>query len=267
MQTLLHWATTGKLILIVGEPGIGKTRLVQELIAARGAKQRPALVLQGSAHELEQGLPYQPLIEALRGLWSLPEWPLIHAQLDLAPIWLSELARLMPELQVEPAQPQSAVFSADQARLWEALHQFLLTLARQYSVMVFLDDLHWADDSTLAWLGYMARLASLCGRGAGAYSRAASRPRRGLDRAPLDGGQCACARRAVRVSRGTIRSERCSLGGGDAFYEQALVVESDEEQRTALFLALGEACLNNGDFVEHPMRFVRQSRWRKRTAI
>jgi len=136
--------------LIEGEPGLGKTRLAEEFIRASNA-----IALAGTARELEQALPYHPLIEALRGLLTRTDWPALRAGLEAALplVWLTEAARLLPEL-----HPASASAPAtDESRLWEGVHQFLLALARQHPVIIFLDDLHWADSSTLALLGYLIR--------------------------------------------------------------------------------------------------------------
>jgi tetratricopeptide (TPR) repeat protein len=153
MQTLRDLATRSvrPLILIEGEPGIGKTRLADEFI-----RESKILPLVSAARELEQSLPYQPIIEALRGLAARPDWPALRAALQgsLAAVWLNEVARLLPEL---APLPQTAPASADESRLWEGLNQFLLALACQRPVILFLDDLHWADASTLSLLGYLAR--------------------------------------------------------------------------------------------------------------
>lgn len=153
-------SAAGHLTLIEGEPGLGKTRLAEEFIRISAA-----LTLTGAARELEQALPYRPLIEALRGLTTRADWPALRAGLEasLPPVWLAETARLLPELHPAPANAPST----DESRLWEGVRQFLLALARQHPVIVFLDDLHWADASTLALLGYLTRQA---GAGAGADS-------------------------------------------------------------------------------------------------
>ncbi len=147
-QTAMH-----QLAFIEGAPGIGKTRLVQEYIAARPA----ALVLRGTAHELEQGLPYQPLIEALRGLTVRPEWVRFRSALELEPVWQEEIARLIPELQTAGPRRDDSRAVGVESQMWEALYRFLRDLARQQPVILFLDDLHWADASTLGWLGYLLR--------------------------------------------------------------------------------------------------------------
>ena len=142
-----------QLVLVEGEPGIGKSRLVDEFMRGAGS-----LALTGAAHEMEQGLPYQPLIEALRCLLSHPVWPALHAvlQAQLPPVWLSEVARLLPELQPGVAPVGS---SPDEPRLWEAVHQFLSTISRQHAMTFFIDDLQWADASTLSLLTYVTRRA------------------------------------------------------------------------------------------------------------
>jgi DNA-binding SARP family transcriptional activator/predicted ATPase len=143
-----------KLVLVEGEPGIGKSRLVDEFTREAGA-----LALSGAAHEMEQGLPYQPLIEALRCMLSHPAWPALHAalQAQLPPVWLAEVARLLPEL--PPAGAAAAGGSPDEPRLWEGVHQFLCAISRQHAITFFIDDLQWADASTLALLTYVTRRA------------------------------------------------------------------------------------------------------------
>ncbi|MBC8160633.1 MAG: AAA family ATPase [Roseiflexaceae bacterium] len=142
-------AEAGRLVLIEGEAGIGKSRLAQEWL-----REQAALVLKGAAYELERALPYQPVIEALRDLCETPAGASALQQLSLAPLWQAEVARLLPELG-EPHQITAS--PADEPRLWEAVRQLLVALARARPLVLFLDDLHWADTSTLALLGYLAR--------------------------------------------------------------------------------------------------------------
>ncbi len=165
LQRLSELDSSHKLALIEGEAGIGKTRLAEEFIMTAGA-----LALVGRARELEHALPYQPVIEALRGLLSRPDWPALRADLKLLPVWRAEVARLLPELALSnadiPAHDESApasISTSDGSRLWEGLYQFLraLSLFRATGegarIIFFLDDLHWADASTLALLGYLVR--------------------------------------------------------------------------------------------------------------
>jgi DNA-binding SARP family transcriptional activator/tetratricopeptide (TPR) repeat protein len=149
LHTLL---TEPQLVVIEGEPGIGKTRLLEEFARTTGAR-----ILRGAAHEFERALPYQPIIEALRDLTLHADWETVRATLTLPAIWLTEIARLLPELAEATDYPTIPPPPADEARLWEGVHSFLSALARQQPLVLLLDDLHWADESTLALVGYLVR--------------------------------------------------------------------------------------------------------------
>ena len=147
---------TRQLALIEGEPGIGKTRLAAEYLQAQ-----EGLVLIGAAHELEHGLPYQPVIDALRGLFAAPDWPRLRQQINLPDVWRTELTRLVPEINLnDDRTARKTTLTADESRLWESVHQFLLALSRLNSIVVFLDDVQWADQSTLSLLGYLVRVTA-----------------------------------------------------------------------------------------------------------
>jgi DNA-binding SARP family transcriptional activator len=140
---------TGRLLLVEGEPGVGKTRLVEHFLSGLN----DVICLRGAGRELESNLPYQPVVEALRSLRAQPqgdEW-IDRVRHGLPDVWLGEAARLMPEL----AQGSSA--TAEEWRLWEGVHQFLRALSAQRPVVVFVDDLQWADSSSLGLLGYLIR--------------------------------------------------------------------------------------------------------------
>jgi DNA-binding SARP family transcriptional activator len=144
----------GSVILIAGEPGIGKSRLLQEFVT--GLRDQ-ATVVSGSSHESERSLPYWPLMEALRPYASTASL----AALDVEPLYLAEVARLLPEVRTcLPNLPalSAAELGQNQGRLFLALVQWLRSLAaRRPPLILCLDDLHWADDATLSWLGYFAR--------------------------------------------------------------------------------------------------------------
>jgi DNA-binding SARP family transcriptional activator/tetratricopeptide (TPR) repeat protein len=163
-------AGRGETILIYGEAGVGKSRLLAELI--HGVRDRCAILV-GSGHLPERLLPYHPLVEAIRGLGADLAERLPISAASPRPWWLSKLARLLPELQeIRPTQPTAAPSPQgpspqvgespfpsseapeDRLRLLEALVRAFGTLTAWAPVLLVLDDLHWADESTLAWLEY-----------------------------------------------------------------------------------------------------------------
>jgi len=155
----------GGVILISGEAGIGKSRLMQEFAASLAGQ---PLVLTGACYPGAPMAPYQPIVQALRSLLSHGDAegggredirltsPLPRS---ISPVWLAEAARLLPELRalypdLPPplmGEPQEA-----QARLFEALSQIVLGLAAS-PLLLCLEDLHWADGATLDWLGYLGQ--------------------------------------------------------------------------------------------------------------
>lgn len=141
-----------QVVLISGEPGIGKTRLATE--AALVARHQGGLVLGGRCDE-ELTLPYQPFAEALR----------FQSELDDVPAaWLgslaSELTRLVPELPDRVpglASPLRDDPESERARLFEAVTAWLRTTAASVPVFLVLDDLQWADRPTLQLLRHLIR--------------------------------------------------------------------------------------------------------------
>ncbi|HEC34934.1 MAG TPA: hypothetical protein ENI39_00180, partial [Anaerolineae bacterium] len=145
----------GRLALVEGEAGVGKTRLVEEV--ARYAEAQGAVVLRGRCYEFGNGVPYQPVAEALRVY--LRETPSPPLPLSLSPVWLAELSRLVPEVrESRPDLPEPVSVSGEAARqrLFEAVAR-LLSVNPANPLFFFLDDLHWADRSTLDLLHYLVR--------------------------------------------------------------------------------------------------------------
>jgi len=144
-------------VLVAGEAGVGKTRLVQEFTTH--AADTRAMVLAGGCVALtEADLPYAPVAQALRTLLRHPDQASVGGLLEEA---RGELARLLPELDTgqEGEQPAAdpGVSQASQGRLFATLLRLLGRLAEQAPVVLVAEDLHWADRSTLALLSYLLR--------------------------------------------------------------------------------------------------------------
>jgi DNA-binding SARP family transcriptional activator len=140
-----------QVILIEGEAGIGKTRLSTTFL--KWAEVQGADVLQGRAFETQEHLPYQLLIEALR-----PRLDRENAPEDLLPdVWLAELARLFPELRErypDLSRPESDE-TTGRAHLFEAIFRLLRQFMKRAPLVLFFDDLQWADSATLDVLTYL----------------------------------------------------------------------------------------------------------------
>jgi class 3 adenylate cyclase/tetratricopeptide (TPR) repeat protein len=148
----------GGTILLAGEPGIGKTRLAQEI--SQEARQRGFHVLAGHCDE-QVTAPYQPFALALLEYLNAAA----PAQLAraLPPAVACELARIVPDVTARLRDvPGAAALPAEhgQLALMEAVRQFLAAVGSSDApVLLVLDDLHWADEGSLALLHYLSRAA------------------------------------------------------------------------------------------------------------
>lgn len=145
----------GRLFLLVGEPGIGKSRLADEI--AREARARGARVVVGRAWEAGGAPAYWPWVQSLRAL--------VHELDDddlrgLLGVGAGELAALLPELRERlPGLPSSTEDDGEGARfrLFEAVSALLERAGRATPIVLVLDDLHAADESSLLMLRFVAR--------------------------------------------------------------------------------------------------------------
>lgn len=141
-------------VVVRGEAGIGKTRLVAEFL--RWATGHGSDVLEGRAFEAGGGLPYQPLLEAFRSRLRMePELRQL-----LSDTWLAELSQVLPEVRDRcpglPIQPTTSDAAA-RARLFEAAAVLGEAIARRAPTVLFIDDVQWADSASLDLLQYAAR--------------------------------------------------------------------------------------------------------------
>jgi DNA-binding CsgD family transcriptional regulator len=133
-----------------GEAGVGKTRLVTE-VTARCATDGTQVLAGGCVPVGDGGLAYAPIVEALR---PLPDEVGVDALRELVgPSW-AELARLLPALGEPASGPPGP---AAQARLFELLLGLLSRLGERAPVVLVVEDLHWADQSTRDLLAFLVR--------------------------------------------------------------------------------------------------------------
>ncbi len=139
-----------QLLLLWGEAGMGKTRLLEEL--QQWANLRSGTVAYAQIYDAEGNLPYAPVTLWLRQTTIRP------TVAKLEPIWLTELTRLLPELQqANPALPQPTPMSESWQlqRFYEALVHVIV--AAPGPRLLILDDMQWCDGETLRWLRYLLR--------------------------------------------------------------------------------------------------------------
>jgi class 3 adenylate cyclase/tetratricopeptide (TPR) repeat protein len=138
----------GRLILLAGEPGVGKTRLAQE--ATLSLRNREFLVATGRCYEPQHSVPFYPFVDTLTALYAAAP---AEIRREVPARW-SELALLLPAVGLPVADYSG---SQDQLRLFWAITGFVQTLACTSPVALLLDDLQWADASSLELLQHLAR--------------------------------------------------------------------------------------------------------------
>jgi DNA-binding winged helix-turn-helix (wHTH) protein/predicted ATPase len=148
----------GRLCLISGEPGIGKTRLCAEL--ALEAQAGGAALVEGHCAE-QEATPYLPFIEILEKYIDRASDP--DAVRRLLGDEASDLARLLPKLnRLLPDLPITLNLPADLARrqLFNSFSNFIAHRARERPILLVIEDLHWADESTLALTRHLSERIS-----------------------------------------------------------------------------------------------------------
>lgn len=144
----------GSVVLLAGEPGIGKTRLTEEVCEQAATA---ATVIRGNCYEGDIAAPFGPWTEALRALIAQTadgelEEVLGPGAPDVS-VLVPEVRRRMPHLSEPPRlDPES-----ERARLFESIAALLRNAAARQPLVIFLDDLHWCDRPSLALLEQVAR--------------------------------------------------------------------------------------------------------------
>jgi hypothetical protein len=157
LKESLEGALSGKgsLAMLVGEPGIGKTRLAEEFGVYAGL--RGAQVLTGHCYEGEASLPYRPFVEAFRQYTRSRPDDELRQQLgpgapEIATL-VSEIRRRFPDIEEAPKLDPEA----ERLRLFESVTEFLHNASAANAMVLHLDDLHWADKPSLLLLQHLAQ--------------------------------------------------------------------------------------------------------------
>lgn len=158
LQSLLaHWqkakAGMGRLVLVEGEGGVGKTRLVKEFLGEVG--RASGQVLSGACYDAKGGTAYQPFTEALRAYLDQPD-AVEQLRKKVSPC-LGALVKLFPQYAEEFKTTASEPLPRDLERnhFFQCLFQILLSISAEWPLALFLDDLHWADEGSLEYLKFL----------------------------------------------------------------------------------------------------------------
>jgi DNA-binding SARP family transcriptional activator len=142
----------GRIMLLEGEAGVGKSRLTDEFL--RWVVAEGGTVLRGRSYDGRAGVPYEPVADIPRGARGPP------GLAAAAPEWLVEVARLVPEIRQRfPSldKPDRPADSTAGWRLFEGIAQVLLALAGERPVVIAIDDLQWCDLETCNLLQFLIR--------------------------------------------------------------------------------------------------------------
>ncbi|TYB50035.1 AAA family ATPase [Actinomadura chibensis] len=162
MREVLDGSAGGefRVLTLAGEPGMGKTRLLGELASAAAGRGLP--VMSGRASEFEQEMPFGVFVDALD---DAIEEKLPELVSELRPGVVGQLAMVFPAMSAAPDGPGDGLAADDQGgpaglvryRLYSAVRDLIERLALPGGLVLALDDMHWADASSVELLNHLVR--------------------------------------------------------------------------------------------------------------
>src|SRR5690242_9422540 len=132
----------GQVALIVGEAGVGKSRLLRAMVD--DARQRGFFTMRGASYESDSSIPYAPLLDTVRLFAESAASALVTHVPELQP--------LLPETTPAPATDPDT----DKRRLFHAVARTITLLSHTQPVLLAVEDVHWCDDATLDLLFHLA---------------------------------------------------------------------------------------------------------------
>src|SRR5260221_892021 len=139
----------GQVVFVSGEAGIGKSRLVRDVVAYASA--HGFQVVQGNCFQPDFAYPYAPILDLLHN--QITQGTGLSSKYPLP----SELSRLLPGL-LSTESPTTSLLDPEQEkrRLFAALAQYFIQLASKQPIVVVIEDIHWCDDASLGFFNYLA---------------------------------------------------------------------------------------------------------------
>jgi predicted ATPase/DNA-binding winged helix-turn-helix (wHTH) protein len=145
-----------QLVFVIGEPGIGKTALVEAFLAQVAAAGATWIGRGQCIEHYGAGEAYLPVLEALGRLCREPDGRRVRATLkQAAPTWLVQMPAVLKAKELEALQ--RGVAGATKERMLRELAEAMEALTAKRPLVLWLEDLHWCDGSTLDWLAFVAR--------------------------------------------------------------------------------------------------------------
>lgn len=160
IKTKLADARTGRggLVMLVGEPGIGKSRMIEEF--TEHARSDGAAVLFGACFEGEWVPPFAPFADAIDNYAKEASVETLQADLGHSAGAIARLAPTLRDRLPDFAEPAALQPDEERFRLLDAVSQFLIATSQRVPVVLVLDDLHWADKGTIAMMRHVARFVT-----------------------------------------------------------------------------------------------------------